>query len=58
MTDTVAQTERDRQVKFRVMITALGMLPVLVLLAVGFELLSGRFLTFNNLSIVMQIVIC
>ncbi len=54
MTDTVAQTERDRQVKFRVMITALGMLPVLVLLAVGFELLSGRFLTFNNLSIVMQ----
>ncbi|WEX11979.1 ribose ABC transporter permease [Chelativorans sp. AA-79] len=36
------------------MITALGMLPVLVLLAIGFELLTGRFLTFNNLSIVMQ----
>jgi ribose transport system permease protein len=54
MTDAVAQSERDRQVRFRVMITALGMLPVLVLLAIGFELLSGRFLTFNNLSIVMQ----
>ncbi len=54
MTDAVAQTVRDRQVKLRVMITALGMLPVLVLLAIGFELLSGRFLTLNNLSIVMQ----
>lgn len=54
MTDAVAQTQRDRQLRLRVLITALGMLPVLVLLVVGFELLSGRFLTFNNLSIVMQ----
>nr|WP_245260944.1 ribose ABC transporter permease [Chelativorans sp. J32] len=36
------------------MITALGMLPVLVLLVIGFQMLTGRFLTFNNLSIVMQ----
>ncbi len=54
MTDTVAQSERDRQVKLRVMITALGMLPILVILVLGFEFLSGRFLTLNNLSIVMQ----
>ncbi|WP_028032359.1 ribose ABC transporter permease [Chelativorans sp. J32] len=54
MTDAVAQTERDRQIKLRVMITALGMLPVLVLLVIGFQMLTGRFLTFNNLSIVMQ----
>src|SRR5690606_29800206 len=54
MTDAVAQTQRDRQLRLRVLITALGMLPVLVLLVLGFELLSGRFLTFNNLSIVMQ----
>lgn len=54
MTDAVAQTQRDRQLRLRVLITALGMLPVLLLLVVGFELLSGRFLTFNNLSIVMQ----
>ncbi|RAI02523.1 ribose ABC transporter permease [Acuticoccus sediminis] len=30
------------------------MLPVLILLGIGFELLSGKFLTVNNLSIVMQ----
>jgi len=34
--------------------TALGMLPVLVILTVGFHLLTGRFITVNNLSIVMQ----
>ncbi|GAA4522677.1 inner-membrane translocator [Chelativorans composti] len=36
------------------LISALGMLPVLLLLVIGFQLLSGRFLTLNNLSIVMQ----
>jgi ribose transport system permease protein len=30
------------------------MLPVLVILAIGFHLLSGRFLSVNNLSIVTQ----
>nr|WP_265519210.1 ribose ABC transporter permease [Nitratireductor luteus] len=35
-------------------IRALGMLPVLLLLAIGFELLSGKFMSVNNLSIVMQ----
>ncbi|WP_432420014.1 ABC transporter permease subunit [Martelella mediterranea] len=32
----------------------LGMLPVLVLLCIGFQLLSGRFISTSNLSIVMQ----
>ncbi|WP_417743871.1 ABC transporter permease subunit [Salipiger sp.] len=40
--------------QLRSMIMALGMLPVLVLLAVGFHLLTGKFLSVNNLSIVMQ----
>ncbi|WP_371747250.1 ribose ABC transporter permease [Acuticoccus sp. I52.16.1] len=44
----------DRKHQLRVIFTALGMLPVLILLGIGFELLSGKFLTVNNLSIVMQ----
>jgi ribose transport system permease protein len=40
--------------KLRSTLTALGMLPVLILLAIGFHVLSGRFLSVNNLSIVMQ----
>lgn len=53
---TVVQAEKTREdkLKLRAMLTALGMLPVLILLAIGFELLSGRFMTVNNLSIVMQ----
>ncbi|QRM57378.1 ribose ABC transporter permease [Sinorhizobium sp. BG8] len=53
---TVTQTEKAsiEKARFRSTLTALGMLPVLVILAIGFHLLSGRFLTVNNLSIVMQ----
>lgn len=40
--------------RMRSTITALGMLPVLILLAVAFELMTGKFLTGSNLSIVMQ----
>jgi len=44
-----------RQVQVRSMIQAAGMLPVLVLLAIGFHFLGGhRFLTGQNLSIVAQ----
>ena len=43
-----------RRQQAKSMLMALGMLPVLILLAVGFELLSGKFLTVNNISIVMQ----
>lgn len=38
----------------RLAVTALGMLPVLILLGIAFELMSGRFLSVNNLSIVIQ----
>ena len=36
------------------LIRALGMLPVLILLAVGFHMLTGKFLAGGNLSIVLQ----
>jgi ribose transport system permease protein len=35
-------------------IRIMGMLPVLILLAVGFQLITGRFASLGNLSIVMQ----
>ncbi|HEY0121380.1 MAG TPA: ribose ABC transporter permease [Rhizobium sp.] len=43
-----------RSLNFRSALQALGMLPILIILAVGFHLLTGRFLSVNNLSIVMQ----
>src|SRR5215471_5882361 len=47
-----AQTKRQRT---RLMIRAAGMLPVLVLLCVGFHFLSdGRFFSGQNLGIVLQ----
>lgn len=53
MTDAPVSPIAQRQ-RVRAMLAALGMLPVLILLAVGFQLLSGRFMNPNNLSIVMQ----
>lgn len=47
-----AKVSNRPQVK--VLIMALGMLPVLILLGVGFELLTGKFLSVSNLSIVTQ----
>lgn len=32
----------------------MGMLPILILLCIGFEIASGRFITWSNLSIVLQ----
>ncbi|TLU73218.1 ABC transporter permease subunit [Lichenicoccus roseus] len=44
-----------RQVRLRSTLQAAGMLPVLILLAIGFHLFGGhRFLTGQNLSIVAQ----
>src|SRR5262245_25396380 len=54
MTATSTEQSTMDKIKLRSTLTALGMLPVLVLLAIGFHLLSGRFLTVNNLSIVTQ----
>jgi ribose transport system permease protein len=43
-----------RNVQIRSMIQAVGMLPVLVLICVGFELATGKFLNATNIAIVMQ----
>lgn len=40
--------------RIKATIRALGMLPVLILLAIGFELMTGKFLSVNNISIVTQ----
>ena len=53
MTDP-AQTAASRRETMRTWLRLSGMLPVLVLLCIGFELASGRFLSVGNLSIVMQ----
>lgn len=54
MSTISTETSPAEKAKLRSTLTALGMLPVLILLAIGFHMLSGRFLTVNNLSIVMQ----
>ncbi|ETX27705.1 ABC transporter permease subunit [Roseivivax isoporae] len=54
MTDAASRTATARREQFKTMIMALGMLPVLILLALGFELMTGKFLSVNNISIVMQ----
>ena len=47
-----AKAKNSQHIK--TLIVALGMLPVLILLGVGFELVTGKFMTINNLSIVTQ----
>ena len=54
MTDTTTQDRSPNAERARTLIRAAGMLPVLILLAIGFELLTGRFMSVNNLSIVTQ----
>ncbi|WP_422073212.1 ABC transporter permease subunit [Tranquillimonas rosea] len=54
MTDTANPSFASKRERAKSMIMALGMLPVLILLALGFELMTGKFLSVNNLSIVMQ----
>ncbi|MGR3496743.1 ABC transporter permease subunit [Citreimonas sp.] len=54
MTETATGDANTKRRQARALITALGMLPVLVLLALGFELMTGKFLSVNNISIVMQ----
>ncbi|QPM92513.1 ABC transporter permease subunit [Pseudooceanicola algae] len=54
MSNIADPQEPRRGFDTKAMIRALGMLPVLILLAIGFQLLTGKFLSVNNLSIVMQ----
>ncbi|AWM86361.1 ribose ABC transporter permease [Microvirga sp. 17 mud 1-3] len=45
---------RQRRLAWRSTVQAVGMLPVLIILGVVFELMSGRFMSVQNLSIVAQ----
>lgn len=51
--DTAAQGNQ-RRLAWRSAMQALGMLPVLIILGIVFELMSGRFMSVQNLSIVAQ----
>lgn len=44
----------DRKLMAQEMIRTMGMLPVLIVLCIGFQLLTDRFLSLQNLSIVAQ----
>ncbi len=49
-----AAAEPAARASLRARLQVLGMLPVLLLLCVGFELMSNRFLSLGNVSIVAQ----
>ena len=49
-----ASQSMQRRLAWRSTLQALGMLPVLIILGVVFELMSGRFMSYQNLSIVLQ----
>ncbi len=53
-TAATASIEFPRQARFRTAFAALGMLPILVLLAIIFQFINPRFLTNTNLLIVLQ----
>jgi len=54
VTESTPRNVVAKRDQMKSVIMALGMLPVLILLAIAFELLSGKFLSVNNISIVLQ----
>jgi ribose transport system permease protein len=50
----VRQGLSARAVQVRSIIQAIGMLPVLILIAIGFHLATGKFLNATNIAIVLQ----
>src|SRR5918995_5603050 len=50
----VGQGLSARAVQMRSVIQAIGMLPVLILIAIGFHLATGKFLNATNIAIVAQ----
>jgi ribose transport system permease protein len=50
----IAARSTQRKLAWRSTLQAIGMLPVLILLGIIFELMSGRFISAQNLSIVAQ----
>ena len=53
-TGAEASRSAGRSMALRGIIQAAGMLPVLIIICIGFELLTGRFLSARNIAIVMQ----
>jgi ribose transport system permease protein len=52
--ETAAAAAAARKQNINTIIQIAGMLPVLVLICIGFEFATGKFLTGRNISIVMQ----
>jgi ribose transport system permease protein len=46
--------EHTKSFSIQGMLKTVGMLPVLIILCIGFEVMSGRFMSVDNLSIVAQ----
>jgi len=52
--DEVAAKAAARKQNIHTIIQVVGMLPVLILICIGFEFATGKFLSARNISIVMQ----
>ena len=52
--DDAAQAAAARRQKIRSIVQVVGMLPVLILICVAFDLATGKFLTARNIAIVAQ----
>jgi ribose transport system permease protein len=52
--ETAAAAAAARKQQINTIIQVVGMLPVLILICIGFEFATGKFLTGRNISIVMQ----
>ena len=52
--ETAAAAAATRKQQINTIIQVVGMLPVLILICIGFEFATGKFLTGRNISIVMQ----
>ena len=52
--DDAAAKAAARKQNLHTIIQVVGMLPVLILICIGFEFATGKFLTGRNISIVMQ----
>jgi ribose transport system permease protein len=52
--ETAAAAAATRKQNINTIIQIAGMLPVLILICIGFEFATGKFLTGRNISIVMQ----
>lgn len=52
--ESAAAAAATRKQQINTIIQVVGMLPVLILICIGFEFATGKFLTGRNISIVMQ----